>query len=216
MKKLYGILFTALMCFSFASTSHAETSDLLKLLGDREFWTTFNWAKFEDTQLYKAADWRPPGWPFRSGVTVTSNYTIKIAWAELNVDMTLNEDSGGHTPYAERKDLKLIYGATIEDDYNKFIEWCNKNFGDAVVNDQKSEKYYPQDGTTRYTVISSWEVGNTTISVTSEQVLSNTRKFPHPFSTLLKFEKNLTTRIPLEKTEGEERVRRGEGGGVAP
>jgi hypothetical protein len=205
MGKIYRAILGAMLCFALVSPSYADTSDLLKLLGDKEYWAEIKWEKFEDTKLYQAAEWRPPGWPFRSGVTVTSCYTIPIAWAALGIEkMTLYEESRDISDFRERKELSRVWATSgnkkTGEEYANLVRWGNKNFGEAVIKDQKTESV--MDDRVVSKVKTSWDLGATTVSVTAEET-SLRSKDQHSFIIILSFDKNTSKAEPEVKAQKE-------------
>lgn len=160
MKRPYSLLIAAMICLVPVSSSYAGSSELLQLLVNKEFWSTFKWEKFEESELYKATEWRPPGWPKTGGnVTRTNTYTIDISIDELNINkMTIYERS-------DAKGLLSIYGTPPYDSYeyyNKLVDWCNDKFGDATVRDEQTETISNNNSDTTE---SSWSIGNTVVKV---------------------------------------------------
>lgn len=141
-------------------------SNLLQLLGNKEFWSTFNWESFEESELYKSAEWHPPGWSGNIGNTVltrTNTYTTAITFEKLDIkNMTLYVRS-------DAKGFLSIHGTSPNEsskDYSKLVSWFDEKFGEATVKDKQTETQYQNN---RDMIETYWAMGNTKIRVRHEK-----------------------------------------------
>lgn len=176
--------------------NYNENSNLLQLLGSKEFWSEFKWKNFEESELYKATEWHPPGWSGNgniANVTRSNTYSTDIRLERLNIrSMTLYIRS-------DRIGLLSVHGTSPNEsfeDYKKLVSWCNERFGEATVKDEQTET---RDKNNRDTIETSWTIGTTIISVKhSIEVFTNgtSRNFNK-----ISFNRNIAVSDGERKTE---------------
>jgi hypothetical protein len=191
MKKLFGIVFVALTSLASVSVSQGGTYELTKLVESRDFWSTYKWGAFEDSELYKSTNWK-----LRGGASIGDTKTREDYSTPIRLDNIYIEEMNMYVNY-ETKEVNSFgiytYNKLNKDDYSKFVSWCNDKFGDVSVENKRTETFsdYVRD-----TVTSSWPVENTIVRVKIENNLSNGPKSVG-FITTLSFARNYRPQVNI-------------------
>ncbi|KAB0668265.1 hypothetical protein F6V30_16530 [Oryzomonas sagensis] len=192
MNKLLGFLLVTLTILTSATASNGATSELTKLLESRDFWSTYKWETFEDSELYKSAPWKSGGWSGIGDTKISDNYTTPISISNLSAEamnMYVNTKTKEVNSFA-------IYSINRvnTDDYTQYVSWCNEKFGDNRVENKRTETFGEY---VRNTTTSSWTLENTVVRVSIENNLSNGLKSVG-FITTLSFTKNYRPQVDIE------------------
>lgn len=179
MHKVIAVLVVVLANLVFCSCSFAGTYELVKLVENREFWSSYYWGNFEESELYKSTNWRLSGGSGVGDTKITDNYDTHLQLGNLNVThMSM------YVGYPDKNVRWFsIYSPlnTNSEYYLKLVSWCDERYG----NDHIERKYLSGQGKYQHEVLTSyWERGTTRIEVKFEKNFSNGENSVGFFTTL--------------------------------
>src|SRR6266568_1805976 len=182
MNKILKIFFVMLTILTSATASNGATNELTKLLESRDFWSSYKWENFEDSELYKSTTWKLSGSQGIGDTKISDDYSTPIRITNLYIEgmvmyvNTKTKEVNSFDMYAQNKSI---------DNYTKFVSWCNEKFGDVRVENKTTRTFgeYIENKIT-----SSWSLENTIVRVETITNLSNGPK-SEGFITTLSFSK---------------------------
>ncbi|MBT0664614.1 hypothetical protein KI809_09920 [Geobacter pelophilus] len=185
MKKLLRIAFVVMALFVFfCGTSYGGADELMKLVENRSFWSTYKWGTLEESELYQLTKWSLRGMT-KSGDYIFHKYITdeNIPYFNTRMSIFVNSNNNQIISYDIYPDFNET---TTPDDYNRLVNWCNEKYGNA-----SGEKKYTRtnNGLTLNKTTSDWVLDNTTITVSIQNNLSQ-GKDSIGFITTLSFKKN--------------------------
>lgn len=167
MKKLL-IIFVSLTLLAFAEVGFCGTAELVKLLGSREFWSSYPWGRYEDSALYRTTDWRPSGFSMSGDVKTGYDFSARVIIDSLPVQevrMFVDAETGEATRVEMYSSNRFS-----SDDYQAFVNWCRGRFGAPEREVENAENL---GSVTRTSTTSFWPIDNTQVTVRTENNLSN-------------------------------------------
>ncbi len=189
MNRLLGILFVTLTILVSVTASNGGTYELTKLLENRDFWATYKWETFEDSELFKSTTWKLRGASGSGGTKTSENYTTPVRINNFNTE-EMNMYVNYKTKEVNSFDIYSLNKSNA-DDYTKLVSWCNEKFGDVRVENKRTDTFGKY---VRETATSSWAVDNTIVRVRTENNLSNGPKSVG-YITTLSFAKNYPSQV---------------------
>jgi len=139
-----------------------------KLLGDKQYWSTFAWDSPEKSRLFTSVPWSPTG--MRQFELFKYAYRLKLDGVPMVLYALRN--SADNTEFG---DFDLAYKAFDKKesaaDFNRLRQWCGANFGDSSAQiDNVKRIYKVQTFTSSYTY---WLKGNTIIRLATTELIEN-------------------------------------------
>lgn len=161
------ILFTMLMVRCLVATSYAG-EPIGKLLGDRQYWSTFAWDYPERSELFTAVPWVKPGMKRLD----LFQYNYRMELEGVPVVLSALRTSSDNT---EAGDFEIAYNTFDKKanaaDFNRLLQWCTVNYGERSVRIDNVKRIYKlQTFTTGYRY---WLTGNTIIRLTKSEVIQD-------------------------------------------
>jgi len=161
------ILFTMLMVRCLVATAYAG-EPIGKLLGDKQYWSSFAWDYPERSRLFTAVPW------VKSGMKRLDlfQYSCRMELDGVPVVLSALRTSPDNTEYG---DFEIAYNTFDKKanaaDFNRLLQWCTVNYGGRSVRiDNVKRSYKLQTFTTSYRY---WLTGNTIIRLTGSEVIQD-------------------------------------------
>jgi hypothetical protein len=161
------MLLTMVMMSCPGAAAYAGES-IAKLLGDRQYWSTFAWDDPVRSRLFASVSWMKLDTPQLEGF----RYAYRMELDGMPVVLHALRIPPGRP---ESGDFDIAY-TTVDKkkgaaDFSRLLQWCNASFGDRSAQvDNVKRKYKVQAFTTSY---SYWVRGTTIIRLTSGEVIQN-------------------------------------------
>lgn len=161
------ILLTMFMVQCLVATAFAG-EPTAKLLGDKEYWSTFAWDNPERSRLFTAVLWAKPGMRRFEGF----KYSYRMELDGVPVVLYAMRTSPDTTEFG---DFDIAYNTFDKKestaDFNRLLQWCSANFGDRSVQIHNVKRIYKaQSFTTSYTY---WLKGTTIIRLTTSEMIQD-------------------------------------------
>lgn len=161
------MLLTISLVRCLVATAYAA-EPIAKLLGDKQYWSTFAWDNPEGSGLFTAVPWAKPG--MRQFEVFQYSYRMKLDGVPVVLYALRN--SPDNTDFG---DFDISYNTFDKKvsaaNFNRLLHWCSANYGDRSVQvDNVKRVYKVQTVTTSY---SYWLKGTTLIRLTNSEVIQD-------------------------------------------
>ncbi len=130
MKNIYHtVIVSLIVVFSFSCSSYGGTDELMKLVQNKDFWSSYRWESLGESALYKTTKWTQTTADDRlryyaTDIKLNDNYNKLI----LSVDASNN---------VEKFKIVTIYNTSSSDfpiiSYDEILNWCITKYGGPHV-----------------------------------------------------------------------------------
>lgn len=161
------MLLTMLMVRCLIATAYAG-EPTAKLLGDRQYWSTFAWDDPEKSRLFASVPWTK----LTSSQFEAFKYAYRMQLDGVPVMLYALRVSPGSPGSG---DFEITYNTFDKKksaaDFSRLLQWCNASYGDKSAQvDTVKRIYKVQTFTTSYTY---WVQGTTIIRLATGEVIQN-------------------------------------------
>ena len=161
------MLLTMVMVNCLGATAYAG-EPVAKLLGDRQYWSTFAWDNPERSRLFASVPWAK----LAMSQFEAFKYAYRMQLDGVPVVLYALRSSPGSP---ESGDFDIAYTAFDKKksaaDFSRLLQWCTANYGDRSLQvDNVKRIYKVETFTTSYTY---WVQGTTIIRLATSEVIQN-------------------------------------------
>jgi hypothetical protein len=161
------ILFTMFMVRCLVVPVHAG-EPIARLLGDKQYWSTFAWDNPESSRLFTAVPWAKQG--MRRFELFKYSYRMELGGVPVVLYAVRNS-----TENSDFGDFDIAYNTFDKKEgvanFRRLLQWCTDSYGDRSVQiDNVKRIYKVQTFTTSYTY---WLKGTTIIRLTTTELIQD-------------------------------------------
>lgn len=161
------ILLTMVLLRCLVVTASAG-EPIAKLLGDKQYWSTFDWDNPEGSRLFASVPWERLG--MKQFEVYRYAYRMKLDGVPVTLYALRNSAA-----IAEFGDFDIAYDTfnrqESDANFNRLLQWCRASYGDSSARvDNVKRLYKLQSFTTGYIY---WRNGSTLIRLTRNEVIQN-------------------------------------------